>query len=204
MEMSRFIITISVLLLGCNSRTTNDNAKIETAGKEVNLPSQIPNDIVKVKRPSIIYDTLVFTENMNGEMLLEKFKSSQSELKFYNKFINPKRINKLKIITEKHRKTEIKYLGKIKDLNKSNSYHVITNFQIWGIGQMLSPRGRSEVAFINQNKDKIIIYNLSMPSDLPKFIEKNILYFEFEKTKIGITISGGLPPFLCIPEIGCN
>lgn len=42
-----------------------------------------------------------------------------------------------------------------------------------------------------------------MPYDLPKNIEKNILYFNNEKTKIGISIFGGLAPLLCIPKIGC-
>ena len=69
---------------------------------------------------------------------------------------------------------------------------------------MLSPRGRSEVAFINENQDRIIIYNLPMPDDLPKYIENNILFFQFEETKVGISILGGLPPELCLPEIGCN
>ena len=198
--MKRYVIIIFAFIFGCTSNTSNDKAKVEVAKMESKPISQIEK-ITEVSKPNIIYDTLVFTENMNSEILLEKFKTSHSQLKFYRSFINPKNINRLKTITEKHTKTEIKYLGKIKDLDQLNSYDVITNFQIWGIGQMLSPRGRSEVAFVN--KDRIIIYNLSMPYELPEKIEKNILYFRHEQTKIGISILGGLSPMLCIPEVGC-
>jgi hypothetical protein len=165
------------------------------------------SQIIKQKTgnpPTIIYDTLVFNENMKGKILDEKFESSQSELIFYKNFINSKKINKLKILNEEFAKTEIKYLGILKDLNNKNSYHVITDFTIVGIGSMESPRGKSKVVFINRNQDRIIIYNLPMPEDLPKLIKKNILFFQNEQTKIGISIFGGLSPELCIPKIGCN
>jgi hypothetical protein len=159
----------------------------------------------KIQNPTeIIYDTLVFNENMKGENLKEKFESSQSELNYYKTFINSKKINKLKTIKEEYSKSEIIYLGEIKDLNNKDSYQVIIDFTIIGIGSMESPRGKSNVIFINENQDKIIIYNLPMPEDLPKYIEKNVLFFNFEKTKVGISILGGLPPELCLPEIGCH
>ena len=199
--MNRFIIMIFALVFGCTAKTANNKTKFKPAKTESKPISQIEKSIVEIKEPTIIYDTLVFTENMNGEILSDKFKNSENQLKFYKTFINSQNINRLKIIKKKHTKIEIKYLGKIKDLDKLRSYDVITNFKIWGIGQMLSPRGSSEVAFIN--KDKIIIYKLSMPDELPTQIERNILYFTHKKTKIGILISGGLPPMLCIPEIGC-
>jgi hypothetical protein len=153
---------------------------------------------------TIVYDTLVFNENMKGKILDEKFESCQNELNYYKNFINSKKVNKLKILKEEFAKTEIKYLGIIKDLNDTNSYHVITDFTIIGIGSMESPRGKSNVVFINENQDKILIYNLQMPEDLPKLINKNILFFQNEQTKIGISIFGGLGPELCIPKIGCN
>jgi len=198
--MKRYVIIIFAFIYSCTSNTSTDKAEVEVVKKESKPISQIEKS-TEVSKPNIIYDTLVFAENMNGEILSEKFNTSHSQLKFYKSFINSKNTNRPKTITEKHTKTEIKYLGKIKDLDGLNSYDVITNFQIWGIGQMLSPRGRSEVAFIN--KDKIIIYNLAMPDELPEKIEKNILYFRHEQTKIGISILGGLSPMLCIPEIGC-
>ena len=92
----------------------------------------------------------------------------------------------------------------IEDLNNKESYHIITDFTIIGVGSMLSPRGKSNVIFINKNLDKIIIYNLPMPENLPLYIDNNVLFFNYEKTKIGISISGGLPPELCLPKIGCN
>lgn len=201
--MNKYLIIIVLILVSsCNSK--NNKPKIE-------IVKEVPKKVIKSSENSftgklakIIYDTLVFNKNMKGELLNEKFKYAEAKLKFYKKFINPKKINILKTITEKHSKTEIKYLGIIKDLNKKDSYHVITNFQIYGIDQMLSPRGRSEVTFINKRNNQIIIYDLAMPYDLPKYIEKNILYFDNEGTKIGILILGGLPPELCIPKIGCN
>ena len=48
-----------------------------------------------------------------------------------------------------------------------------------------------------------MIYQMSMPYELPKNIQKNILYFKSEETKVGISIFGGLPTMLCVPEIGC-
>jgi hypothetical protein len=184
--MNKFsLIIIIVLFLSCKSTPSINKQKIENPTK-------------------IVYDTLVFNENMKGQNLKEKFESSQSELNYYKPFINSKKINKLKTLKEEYSKTEIKYLGEMKDLNNKDSYHVIIDFTIIGIGSMESPRGKSNVIFINENQDKIIIYNLPMPEDLPKYIDKNVLFFHFEETKVGISILGGLPPELCLPEIGCN
>jgi len=165
--------------------------------------SQISN--LRVRNLSnIVYDTLVFDDNIKDEFLKDKFESSKSRLNYYRPFINSKKINKLIILKEEFSKTKIKYLGKIEDLNNKESYHIITDFTIIGVGSMLSPRGKSNVIFINKNLDKIIIYNLPMPENLPLYIDNNVLFFNYEKTKIGISISGGLPPELCLPKIGCN
>ena len=194
--MKKYILVIvSALIFGCNSK--NDTSKVEIL-KEVSKNSFSENEKI------IIYDTLVFNQNMNGDLLNEKFNSAKSKLEFYQLFINPKTIDSLITITDKHSETEIKYLGLLTDLNKIDSYHVLTNFKILGIDQMLSPRGKSELTFINQKNNQIMIYDLTMSSVLPKFIQKNILYFDIENTKIGISISGGLPPELCIPKLGCN
>lgn len=155
------------------------------------------------KKSSIIYDTLIFNKFMKGNSLDKKINESKDKLHFYKKFIKSSKINQLQIIDEKHTKTEIKYLGELKDIDNENSYKVITNFKIFGIGEMLSPRGRSEIAFID-NKNNIMVYDMGMPENLPNFIKNNSLFFEIEKTKIGIVISGGLAPMLCLPKIGCN
>lgn len=198
------IIIVAFLILSCNSKTENNRPEIEAANKNSKAKNKLPVNIVEAKKASIIFDTLVFEKNMIGKLLNEKYETSNSELGFYKKFIDSKKINKLNVITEKDIKTEIIYLGELKDLNNINSYHVITNFKILGSEQMLSPRGRSEVAFVDTKSNKIIIYDLGMPDNLPKCIEKNVLFFEIEKIKIGISIYGGLAPLLCIPKIGCN
>ena len=200
-RMNKFALIICLFLVGCNSKETNDAPEINTLRKVVEPTSLPEKNFEVVEKPAIILDTLVFTENFRGAISSESLKTSQRQLLYYKNFINPKRINKMKIITEKHTKTEVRYLGKIKDLDEKNYYHVITIFRIWGIGQMLSPRGRSEVAFINKNK--IVVYDMQMQYNLPKYIKKNVLYFEYEKTKIGISIFGGFAPALCVPEIEC-
>jgi hypothetical protein len=199
-----FIIVFISFIVGCSSQTTDKGAKVEIKKKDTIAKSNTSNIVGQHKDSSIIYDTIVFTDNMHGELLDEKFALSQPELTFYKKFIISKKINKLIVLKEESVKTEIKYLGKIKGLNNKTSYHVVTNFRIIGIGRMLSPRGRSEVAFVNEAKNKIIIYNLPMPQNLPKYIKNNILFFEYDNIRAGISIFGRMPPLLCLPQIGCN
>lgn len=161
---------------------------------------------IETKKDSIItlFDTLGFSENMNGKLLNDKYDSSKPKLSFYKKFINQNSVNKIKTITDEHTKTEIIYLGILNDLNERDSYHVITNFKVIGIGEILSPRGISEVAFVNTKNNDIITYYMTMPDDLPKSIENNSLYFEFENSKIFVAILDGFAPYLCIPIIGCD
>lgn len=148
-------------------------------------------------------DTLQFNENMRGSLLDEKYKECKSNLSYYKKFILKKDVIKLRTIIEKDTKSEIRYLGELRDLTTNQSYHIVTNFKIIGIGTILSPRGHSEVAFINEKQDSILIYSVNMPKDLPKFIGNEVLYFQPNDSLLGITISGGLPPFLCVPKLGC-
>lgn len=192
MKFSIFFL-ISFLVFSCNKKEKN----ILKSTKEI--------IDIEVKKDSIItlFDTLVFSKNMNGKFLNEKFNSSKSRLQFYYSFIDTNNINKLKTISDEHTETEINYLGILKDLNNKDSYHVITNFKIIGIGEMLSPRGKNEVAFINAKDNKIIIYDMAMLYYLPIKIENNSLYFEFENNKIFIAILNGFAPYFCIPTIGC-
>lgn len=157
----------------------------------------------KKNASTILFDTLVFSEEMNGDLLNNKFIAAKPKLEFYKKFINQNSVNKIKTITDEHTKTEIVYLGILNDLNNVDCYHVFTNFKIIGIGEILSPRGISEVAFINTKNNKIITYDFPMSDELPKSIENNSLYFEFENTKILISVLDGFAPYLCIPKIGC-
>ncbi|RXR18265.1 hypothetical protein EQG63_08320 [Flavobacterium amnicola] len=196
-----YILIVSIVFFSCNSKI--DKPKNGSSEKKIQkkVKTILRND--SEKNSSIIYDTLVFTEFMKGNSLDKKINESKDKLHFYKKFIKSSEINQLQIIDEKHTKTEIKYLGELKDIDNENSYKVITNFKIIGIGEMLSPRGRSEIAFID-SKNNIMVYDMGMPENLPNYIENNTLFFEIEKTKIGILISGGLAPILCLPKIGCN
>ncbi len=200
--MNRFyVLIISIAFFNCNSKVDESkNNRFEKKTKE-NFKTVVKNQ--SEENSSIIYDTLVFTELMMGNMLDHKINESKDKIHFYKKFIKPSEVNQLQIVEEKNTKTEIKYLGELKDIDNQNSYKVITNFKIFGIGEMLSPRGKSEIAFID-NKNTIMTYDMGMPENLPNYIENNTLFFEVEKTKIGIVISGGLAPILCLPKIGCN
>ncbi len=202
-EMTKLpLMLLFAFIVSCTSKTTDKEAKIETKKQDTITKNTTSKVTGQNSDSSVIYDTLVFTDNMNGEIFNNKFKSSQPELKFYREFINSKKINELIVLKEKGVKREIKYLGEIKDLNNKTSYHVVTNFRI--ITGMLSPRGRSDVVFVNEAKNKIIVYNLTMPENLPKYIRNSILFFEYDNTRVGISIFGGLPPLFCLPEIGCN
>ncbi|MES2543736.1 MAG: hypothetical protein V4548_02540 [Bacteroidota bacterium] len=199
--MNKFIIlSVSFLILSCTSKSQNNNPKIEIIKETPKIEIVDSEKVIEEKKASIIYDTLVFEENLKNEMLIEKYKQSLPELNFYKKFIKAQNINKLKIIDIGYdSKSQITYLGELKDLDGVNSYHIITNFTTFG-----ESKGKSDVAFIDETKTKIITYNLPMPSDLPKYIDKKTLCFINENTKIIVSIKGGIGSLLCIPEIGCN
>jgi hypothetical protein len=190
------IIPILILLISCNQKQkqidTWNNRIAEYQAKTEKIESDL------------ILDTLVFNDNMDRKEMTKKYTFGQSELKFYKQFISDKKVSEKQILTDEHTKTEITYLGKLRDLDNQNFYHVLTNFKIIGIGKMESPRGISNIAFINENMEKAIIYRMGMPDELPTRIESKILYFNHESEKIGISILGGLPPMLCVPKIGCN
>jgi hypothetical protein len=190
------LIPILILLISCNQK----QKQIDTWNNRI---AEYKAETEKIES-DLILDTLVFNDNMNGKELTEKYDFGQTELDFYKQFISEKQISEKQILTDEHSKTEITYLGKLMDLDNQNFYHVLSNFKIIGIGEMESPRGISNIAFINGNMDKAIIYRMGMPDELPKKIENKILYFNHESEKIGICIFGGLPPMLCVPKIGCN
>ena len=190
------LLPILFLLISCNQK----QKQIDTWNNRI---AEYQAETEKNKS-DIILDTLVFNQNMNGKELTEKYAFGLSELNFYKQFVSKDKILEKQILTELHSKTEITYLGKLRDLNNQNSYHVIKNFKIIGIGEMESPRGISNIAFLSDNLKKAIIYRMSLPNELPEKIENNILYFKLESEKVGISILGGLPPMLCLPKIGCN
>jgi hypothetical protein len=191
------VLVVALIFQSCISNERN----IDTTFEENN---DIQDTISKADTSHVLFDTLFFHKNMKGEILDNKFKDGKEKLGFYKKFVVSEKIDSLEVITEKHSKTEIKYLGRLNDLKNDNVYHVITNFKIIGIGEMLSPRGRSEVAFVNTKDDNIITYDLGMPENLPISINDNVLYFLLDETKVGVSISGGLPPMICLPIINCH
>lgn len=188
------IIPILILLISCNQK----QKQIDTWNNRI---AEYKTEKIE---SDLILDTLVFNDNMNGKELTEKYDFGKTQLEFYKQFISERQISEKHILTEEHSKTEITYLGKLMDLDNQNFYHVLSNFKIIGIGEVESPRGISNIAFINGNMNKAIIYRMGMPDELPKKIENKILYFNHESEKIGISILGGLPPMLCVPKIGCN
>lgn len=189
--MNRILIIIIILLsFGCKSERNNSL-------------SEFKSETIK---STVLLDTLVFDKGMTGEVLNEKHDFGSKELQYYKQFISAKKINEKQIIVDDEDgiKTEIVYLGPLLDLDKHNTYHVIRDFKILGIGEMQSPRGVSNIAFIYSNFEKVMIYRMGLPNELPVKIEDNILYFNLKSQKVGISILGGLPPMLCLPEIGCN
>ncbi|MEL6628920.1 MAG: hypothetical protein AAFQ92_25605, partial [Bacteroidota bacterium] len=119
-------------------------------------------------------------------------------------FVNQSKIDSFQVFEDGSTRYELKYLGSITDLANNSAYHVIRNFKITGIGEMLSPRGKSELAFIDTLTRDILIYNMGLPEYLPRYIEENSLRFDLDSTTIFIYISGGLSPFICLPVIGCH
>ncbi len=195
--MNKILIVLILVFLSCTSEQKKSSLGLES-DKNITKIKTEKNDL------KVVLDTLVFRKNMNGELLTEKYTSGLSELEFYKQFVSENKIAEKQILTEEHTKTEITYLGILNDLNHQNSYHVITNFKTIGIGEIESPRGQSYIAFLDENFDKAIVYQMALPDELPEKIEDNILYFTLESEKIGISILGGLPPMLCLPIIGCN
>jgi len=193
------ILLIIILAFGCKSETKNNLDELKSDKKNKKTSSET----IKTK---VFLDTLVFDKFMVGESLTEKYLFGLEQLEYYKQFISENKINEKQITIDEEYgiKTENIYLGQLMDLNKLNKYHVIREFKILGIEKMQSPRGVSNVAFINDNFEKAIIYRMNLPNELPKRIEDDILYFNMESQKIGISILGGLPPLLCVPKIGCN
>ncbi len=187
--MNRILaVLIPLLVFGCQSSQQNRSNALKSENRESDL----------------IIDTLVFDESMNGEELAKKYAHGLSELTFYKPFVSETKRLEKQIFTEEHAESEIIYLGKLMDLDSQSSYHVITYFKIIGSGEMESPRGRSHIAFLNGSLDKVIIYQVDMPDELPEKIVDNTLYFSHNSQQIGILIQGGLPSILCVPKIGCH
>lgn len=191
-----YIIPFLILLICCNHKIEQKNIQDQH--------NAVYHSGCERTEADQILDTLVFNDHMNGKELFEKYDFGHSELKHYKQFIPEQNVWQKHTLTDKHTTTQITYLGKLMDLDHITFYHVLTVFEVIGVGSMESTRGISKIAFINENMEEAIFYRMGMPDELPTQIENNLLYFNYQSKKIGISILGGLPPFLCVPKIGCN
>lgn len=102
MKIQKVLILASTLfLLACNEKgKIYDNGHIKPKSSDKKDDSKSENSLrSKVSETNIeevIYDTLIFDQAMKGKLLEEKFISAKDKLKFYNEFISPSDINKLK------------------------------------------------------------------------------------------------------------
>ena len=196
--MNRILIAfLTIWILGCNTKQKNEINKLQP--QKDNVTSKAKN-----VSSNLIIDTLTFEQEMAGHLLAEKYAFGLEKLPFYKQFISENKILEKQILTDQRSETEITYLGKLRDLDNQHFYHALTDFKIVGIGEMESPRGISNIVFLDEHLEKAIIYRMGIPDDLPLRIENQRLLFYHKPEKIGITISGGLPPILCIPKIGCH
>ena len=198
----RLLLFTVFFMEGCNISITPPPI-IDTPKKIVVQQHDSSKNIIKKTVPELVHDTIVYSQNVIPPMLVDKYRESNKRLGYYRSFINVNSRNKQKTIREKYSETKIRYLGTIKILGTRLTYHVITNFTVMGIGVMPSPRGHSEIAFVDASQKKILIYDVEMPDNLPKRIKNNSLYFKSENGEGYLAISGGLPILLCVPTQGC-
>lgn len=159
----------------------------------------VPSNRIISMTDSVIIDT-----NFLASTSTFKHTSYTDDLPFYTRIISSKKIDKVQIFEEKYSKTELTYLGQIKDLSTQELFHVIREFGVVGLnGGMLSPRGHSKIIFSNSRKTKLWVYRLGCPDELPVQIDENKLIFHFESNTIKLSISGGLGALFCIPTISC-
>lgn len=190
------LLSIVMLMFSCTSEQKNHTDISKQNTKRTNISS-------KKKEYEILIDTLDFHQTSHNELIAEKYANALPQLQFYKQFISDQRIAKKQAVNDTYSESEIIYLGKLASLNKQHEYHIISNFKVIKTGGSESPRGFSTIVFINTSLDKIMIFNVNMPDELPIKIENDVLYFNAESEKVGIVIVDELFAYLCIPKIGC-
>lgn len=195
----KYYALLIFFLVACGQEQKTKGQK----GSESSLPSPTIN--VNSLQNSIIIDTIVFGKSMINSSLLTH-NNIADELNYYRQFIQQAAINDTLTFLEKPKnegiQTTIRYFGLLHDLNGFFSYHVLTRFSILGIVSH-TPKGVSSLVFINEAQTTIRIIRMNMPQELPLQIQENQLYFEYKNQSIYLSILGGIPPFFCIPKIGC-
>lgn len=198
------------LILGChfNDEKINDisigelDSLTTKITQDTTVISGREKDSLTTKIPQFIIDT--FSHNStNWELLSNKKIQSQWKLEFFKQFNKASYIDSTIHIIEPDYELEIKYLGKVETLDKNFKFSVITNNATLGTSSMLSPRGHQSVAFIYNNQDSIVVYDLEMIDELPYLIKNNLLYFRNKNDSVALVFKHNLPPLLCIPKVGC-
>ncbi len=160
--------------------------------------------ILRDKKEENKVDISVISEKVNDSKNTS-IKNSEKDLRFFIDFIDEEKKDSLQILEEDDTKHSVKYLGNIV-LENNKLYYVLTNFSVIGINGMISPRGKSELIFINKDKTEIIKYYAGMPDELPNKINKNSLIFSYNNSEIKLfelLIDNDFPPVLCPKYIGC-
>jgi len=162
-------------------------------------------NIIKI----ILCSILITSCNSNDTHLKNKIRkniqisnpnSEKELLEFYTSFILENKKDSTILNEALEIKKQIKYFGKS---STKFRYYILTNFSIFGLKDHSSPKGKSELVFINNNLKKIRIYNFDLPEELPIDIKDNHLIFTFNDSLIEVNITKPLQPFLCVPKIGC-
>jgi hypothetical protein len=151
---------------------------------------------------SLNIDTMELSGEMKGLFLDSLNDRDQFMYMEFSQFLNKELIGKKqKTGNMDSSQCDIIYLGDIYDLQDNSIYSVISQF--CRIQMANSIRGNSKMIFLNQKEERIRIYYLNMPDELPIAIEENAIIFKSETEEKGVKISGGLPPLFCIPDKGC-
>ena len=198
MQFLKLVILISIVLYSCENEKSSqtDNNFIKSEEDKI-IPQISPHD-------ELIVDTIFPISEWSPKHLQVKFENGKDLIKKYSKYISDSLIDTVSVSMVDHNKSEIRYLGILKLLGSNDTFHVLTDFTILGIGIMPSPRGNSKIFFMSTDRKKGLYHSLNLPEELPHKIENNQLVFQHDSTKIRLSIAEELPLILCIPEIGCN
>jgi hypothetical protein len=190
------LLLIIAVALACNN--VDNHKTVESEDTESN------DSLNNVQMTDGLCIDTVFSNSKNyKDGIQAMYESNACQLSEYLIYLDPNLIDSNVISESKNTKSQVVYLGEITDLKTHKLHHVLTDFTIVGINEVLSPKGHTKLIFIDALKEKILFYNLGMPDERPINIRNNQLIFKKDKTEIRISISGGLPLILCIPQIDC-
>lgn len=123
----------------------------------------------------------------------------------YSSFVNDGLKNKIQNKTGEDYREQITYLGSVKI--KGQLFYVLSAYR--EVQAAITIHGHSRIHFLNQNKELIRTYYLSLPEQLPFKVENTSLFFHYieGKTKQGKVyeenISDGFPKYICVAPNDC-